>query len=288
MALVFFGSSFGFNVFVDDSLGPEMNATGSLFLAKCTSDLVWMSAIFGGITPPNLPFTINIGTTGSPGYHAGCDNTTISINVMLGPDFIDPAFAGAMGVAETTECFEAALNNGWNCAQSNGEGLSGIMAWWRYPVPMCNDVAPRGGTWLRSPRPDWVTNTENTDEDAVSSGCAELFINFLRFQLLFNPPQIVQMDGATLAVTYAALTGDSPGNAFPRFNALIGTRFPPSNDWMWVDDSLFPRPFGRLVLESRIPAPPFPPLVSNGGWTETDLSDITEAADFGPICSNPA
>lgn len=287
MALQYFGSNLGFVVYVDDSLGSEMDAVGEQFLNNCTADLIWMASIFGGLTPPNLPFTINLGTTGDPGSHSSCSDTTIEINVAAGGS-IDPLLGPAMGVAEMTECFEDALNNGWNCGQSMGEGLSGIMAWWRYPIPMVNDLGPRGNNWLLSTRPDWISTTENTDGNPVSSGCAELFINFLCYQLLFGPEEIVLAGGPNLAATYATLTGDFAINAIIVFYRLISTRFPAGQDWLWPDDSIFPLPFGRLIFETNPPNPPYPPLEVGANWQPQDVGENTRGGDFGPICSNPA
>jgi len=72
----------------------------------------------------------------------------------------------------------ADFGHGWNCAASNGEGLSRVLANALYPndTPADFVAAP---TRLSSARPDWVSNTENTDQDYTSIGCSVLFLNWL-------------------------------------------------------------------------------------------------------------
>ena len=55
-------------------------------------------------------------------------------------------------------------------------------------------------------RPDWVTQTEQTDQDAVSTGCSIVYIYWMR-SLGYTIPQIVQAAGPTLSANYQALTG---------------------------------------------------------------------------------
>ena len=54
-------------------------------------------------------------------YHFGCNATDL---------YIEPTAQVASGfmVAELVEVFEAAINNGWQCGQTNGEALSRVLA----------------------------------------------------------------------------------------------------------------------------------------------------------------
>ena len=102
-------------------------------------------------------------------------------------------------------------------------------------------------TWLNSGRPDWVAVNKGTDSDAVSYGCALLFLNFLRYELKFGWQAIVQTRGIpsgsdifnrTLAAMYQDLTGFN--DAYLRFAGLLSTAFPPSTNASIPTNSPFP------------------------------------------------
>ncbi len=94
-------------------------------------------------------------------------------------------------------------------------------------------------SWLDSPdRPDWVSQTDRTDQNAVSTGCAVLFLNYLRHQLSFSWPEIVGAAGSTLEQTYEALTGNTGG--FTSFKALLDSSFPPGQPSGLGTDNPFP------------------------------------------------
>jgi hypothetical protein len=140
-------------------------------------------------------------------------------------------------VAEEVEVFEAAQNRGWDCGASNGEGLSRVLATELYPAEL--DGFATAAAWLdSSDRPDWVSKTDPTDQNAVSTGCAVLFLNYLRYQLNFSWPQIVAAAGSTLEQTYEALTGKTGG--FAPFKALLDQRFPPGRPSGLTKDNPFP------------------------------------------------
>jgi hypothetical protein len=135
---------------------------------------------------------------------------------------MDGDLANFLNCAEVSEVLMAAQAEGWNCGASAGEGLSRVLATELHPASLSLFVsAPR---WLNSARPDWVTQTEGTDRDYVSIGCATLFINYLRHQLHFSLAQIVQAGGTTLQQTYERLTGST--DAFGPFARLLEARFP--------------------------------------------------------------
>jgi acylphosphatase len=142
-------------------------------------------------------------------YHYGCDFTSGGVL------YLDATFASksvnplnlevALYVAELSEAFMGTQGKGWSCGFSNGEALSRFLAEQETPDGTLNAfvTAP---AWDKAGRPDWVSKTENTDRDSVSTGCGMVYIYWLR-SLGFTIPQIVQAGGATLAANYKTLTG---------------------------------------------------------------------------------
>ena len=103
--------------------------------------------------------------------HPGCSSTSITADAFSGSD---GDLAAMLVVAEEVEVFSASQGGGWNCAASNGEGLSRVLATERYPWRLWSSeasfvTAPR---WLRGSRPDWVSHNDPTDRSAESTGCA--------------------------------------------------------------------------------------------------------------------
>jgi hypothetical protein len=139
---------------------------------------------------------------------------------------------------DADEVFEAAFGHGWNCGASNGEGLSRVLANDLYPgVEPSNFVSP--ASWLDAPgRPDWINNTEGTDQDYVSIGCAVLFLNWMRFQLGYSWTQIIAAGASTLAQTYQNLTGQTDGYAL--FMALMDRTYPRGTPSGLTTDNPFP------------------------------------------------
>src|SRR5262249_27782977 len=102
-------------------------------------------------------------------------------------------------------------------------------------------------TWLNSGRPDWVTVNKGTDSDAVSYGCALLFLNFLRYELKYGWQAIVQTRGIpagsdifnrTLAAMYQDLTGFN--DSYLRFAGLFSMAFPLSTNALLTTNNPFP------------------------------------------------
>ena len=111
----------------------------------------------------------------------------------------------ALYVAELSECFMGPQGAGWDCSSSNGEGLSRFCAEQETPVGTLHHFAT-GPAWARAGFPDWVNTTEPTDGNDVSTGCAVVYLYWMR-SLGFTNPQIVQAGGATLSANYQKLTG---------------------------------------------------------------------------------
>jgi hypothetical protein len=98
-----------------------------------------------------------------------------------------------------------AQGRGWGCGASNGEGLSRFCAEAETPAGTL-DAFASGPDWAGAGFPDWVSRTEPTDRNNVSTGCAIVYLYWMR-SLGFPAAQIVQAGGATLAANYHALTG---------------------------------------------------------------------------------
>jgi len=135
------------------------------------------------------------------------------------------------------EVFEAASGKGWKCGASPGEGLSRVLATELYPAQLNGFVS--SNSWLNAPgRPDFVSNSDPTDTNYVSIGCATLFLNYLHYQLDFTWPEIVAAGGATLEQTYKNLTGNSGG--ITPFKNLLQQFFPVATPAHLTSDEPFP------------------------------------------------
>jgi hypothetical protein len=73
--------------------------------------------------------------------------------------------------------------------------------------------------------PDYVNQTDNTDQSADSTGCGMAFISWMMSQgygLEKIAPTMVNLgDSGTLAEMYANLTGDAAANAWPNFQSAV-------------------------------------------------------------------
>jgi hypothetical protein len=109
------------------------------------------------------------------------------------------------------------------CGVSTGEALS---RWCAATVSnnALSDFAT-APTWAQSGMPDFVNQTEQTDRNAVSTGCGMAFLSWLISRgdnLNMIAPAMVSLGNAgTLAQLYANLTGDAASNAWPAFMAAV-------------------------------------------------------------------
>jgi hypothetical protein len=226
-----------FVVSYDDALGESGQTLADSVLGVCEDDYGWCQAQFGGGTVAHLPMHIKIAPGGGGASHPGCSSTSITVDAFSGSD---GDLAAMLVVAEEVEVFSASQGGGWNCAASNGEGLSRVLATERYPWRLSSPgasfvTAPR---WLTGSRPDWVSNNDPTDRSAEATGCATLFLNYLRYQLRYPWEEIVAAAAPTLEGTYKKLTGRS--DAFSAFSELISEHFPPGLPAGVRDDNPFP------------------------------------------------
>src|ERR1022692_1568785 len=148
----------------------------------------------------------NDGTKGA--YHYGCNfasGGTLYLDATFNlPNQTDGELA--LYVAELSECFMGAQALGWSCLSSNGEGLSRYFAAVDTPAGAFPSWAITGPTWVSAGYPDWVTVTEPTDRNHISTGCAVLYLYYVR-SLGFTSTAITRAGGATLADNYKTLTG---------------------------------------------------------------------------------
>jgi len=229
------GSSAHFQVYYETGFanGPAI-AQG--VLATTEKDYNALVGFFGGLALPVFPVNIIVAPNIGGAYHYGCSAVDLYCD---GDSSTTPDIdhTRMLVVAEEVEVFEAAQNRGWDCGASNGEGLSRVLATELYPAEL--DGFFTAASWLdSSDRPDWVSQSDPTDQSAVSTGCAVLFLNYLRYQLNFAWPRIVEAAGSTLEQTYEALTGKTGG--FAPFKALLDAHFPPGQPSGLTTDNPFP------------------------------------------------
>lgn len=153
-------------------------------------------------------------------------------------------FARMLFVAELAEILMDFTGYGWNRGNSAGEGLSRVAAAELHPLSYYTSGAGNGpyvNTWLQSkPRPDFVSTSEGTDQNALSYGCAVLFLNYLAYQLGHDFSRIVPAGGASLAETYSRLTGNPSSNAFSEFSTLLEQHLPTGQIPTVPRDNVFP------------------------------------------------
>ena len=236
----FRGQSTFFSVYYDNALGDAVGAAlADGVLARCDADYESIYAIFGAVTPP-LPITCIVCTfqDAPGGYHHTCIDNTIYVSgqTLTPPNTADVATAQAVLVAEEVEVFSAAQNLGWNCGDTNGEGLSRVLAEELYPGVL--DDFHTADVWLDSGRPDYVSNNVGNDQDPTSNGCSVVFLYFLRYVLGYDWATIVQAGGSTLEQTYQNLTGSVGG--YTALRECVDALYPPGSPSGLTTDNPFP------------------------------------------------
>jgi hypothetical protein len=177
--------------------------------------------IFGAAGGPVnvIIFALGGATDGTGGAdHAGCDYTT-GAGIEVCASFDNSSRVSALFEAELSEC-----SMGGNlCGVSTGEALSR----WCAAVISNNALADfaTAPQWAQDGMPDYVNQTDPTDQDADSTGCGMAFLSWLMSQG-HGLGQIAQTmvslgDSGTLAQLYANLTSDVPSNAWPAFLAAV-------------------------------------------------------------------
>jgi hypothetical protein len=227
------GSTSNFVTFYDPA-APDGAALASALLLTSERDLTNLEAIFG-ISPTGTPFSLYVDTGSFGAYHNSCADTGLHLAAFDGSN---SDLVRMLMVAEADEVFMADQAKGWNCGDSAGEGLSRVLATLAYPAQL--DGFATAESWLNSSRADYVTQSDPTDQNYVSTGCATLFINYLTNQLGYSVSEVVRAGGSRLADTYATLTGKPPSDAFPPFSALLAQFFPAGQTAALGNDNPFP------------------------------------------------
>ncbi|HEV3092396.1 MAG TPA: hypothetical protein VGX91_13225 [Candidatus Cybelea sp.] len=204
-------------VYYDPSLGAQGQALAAQLLTRAVVPFDDMESDFGisGAAVNVVIAPLSGNNDGSGGaYHYGCDFAT------GGTLYLDATFAVSdaldlevlLYVAELSECFMGAQGKGWGCGYSNGEALSRFLATVETPPGTLPSGFVTGPSWANAGYPDWISKTEDTDQDDVSIGAGVVYINWMIFQK-FTPTQIAQAAGATLADNYQTLTGKTTAYA---------------------------------------------------------------------------
>ena len=231
------GSSSFFAVYYDNSFGDSTG--GSLaddVLARCDADYRQVLGYFRGTAAP-LPITCVI-YTGQGGYHYSCIDNVLYVtgNTLAPPNSPDATTALAVLVAEEVEVFQAAQGIGWNCGDTNGEGLSRVIAEELYPGTL--DYYHTADVWLDGGRPDYVGNNVGNDQDPLSNGCSVAFLYYLHYMLGYDWATIVAAGGGTLEQIYQNLTGQSGG--YQALHASVDPLYPVGNSSGLTQDNPFP------------------------------------------------
>ncbi len=209
------------NVYVDPSLGAAGMQNAMDLLDDADRVVQANNAIFG--TPGGMVsvivFALGGATDGTGGAdHLGCDYTTGNA-IEADASFGNSIRVSALFEAELSEC----SMNGNLCGESSGEALSRWCA-----ASVSNNALSDFATapqWAQDGMPDWVDQTENTDQDADSIGCGMAFISWLQSQQ-YTLAEIAQAivalgDSGTLAQVYGNLTGNDPSGAWTAFLAAV-------------------------------------------------------------------
>jgi hypothetical protein len=214
-------SSSGVTVYVDQALGQPGLQNAQSLLSGADTVVGQNNAIFGitGGAVSVVIYAIGGSTDGTGGAdHGGCDFTTGNA-IEVDASFGSPNRVIGLFEAELSEC----AMNGSLCGYSTGEALSR----WCAAAVSSNALADfaTAPAWAQAGMPDWVDQTEQTDQDAVSTGCGMAFISWLLSQGQ-HLPQVAQGmvalgDSGTLAALYAQLTGDAASNAWSKFQAAV-------------------------------------------------------------------
>ena len=206
-------------VFVDPSLGPQGAQNASDLVNDADRVVQANDALFGTTGGPVsvIVFALGGATDGTGGAdHMSCDYVNggaIEVCASFGQsDRVSGLFE-----AELSEC-----SMGGNlCGENTGEALSR----WCASVISGNALSDfaTAPTWAQDGMPNYVDQTDPTDQNPDSTGCGMAFLSWLMSQgysLSAIAQEMVSLkDVGTLAQLYANLTSDSASNAWPNFQA---------------------------------------------------------------------
>jgi hypothetical protein len=232
-------------VYVDLSLGQPALQNAQDLLNDADRVVTANDGIFGTTGGPVsvIVFALGGATDGSGGAdHMACDyvnGNAIEVDASYG----NSSRVSALFEAELSEC----SMNGNLCGESTGEALSR----WCATVVSNNALSDfaTAPQWAQDGMPDFVDQTDNTDQGADSTGCGMAFISWLMslgYSLNQIAPEMVNLgDSGTLAQLYSSLTSDSASNAWPKFQSAIQTL----PNGITTDD-----PFNAFTTAPAVPA----------------------------------
>lgn len=208
-------------VYVDPTLGQPGSQNAHDLLNDADRVVRANDAIFGTNGGPVsvIIFALDGRTDGTGGAdHMGCDYTTGNA-IEVCASFGNSARVSALFEAELSEC----SMNGNLCGLSTGEALSR----WCAAVIGNNALADftTAPQWAQDGMPDFVNQTDATDQNPESTGCGMAFISWLlakKYDLSKIAQTMVSLkDSGTLAQLYAKLRPDCAANAWPEFQNAI-------------------------------------------------------------------
>jgi hypothetical protein len=210
-------------VYVDPTLGTPGLKNAQDLLNDADRVVTANNAIFGTPSAPVsvIVFAIGGATDGTGGAdHLGCDYQTGNA-IEVCASFGSSNRVSALFEAELSEC-----SMGGNlCGVSTGEALSRWCAAETSSNALSDFATAR--QWFQDGEPDYVDQTDPTDQSADSTGCGMAFLSWLmskNFTLGQIAPAMVALGSqGTLAQLYANLTSDSASNAWTAFQAAIQT-----------------------------------------------------------------
>ncbi len=206
------GAAGNVTVLYDPALGNQGKSLAAQLVSVVGGPYNDLQTLFGmpGAAVNVIVAPLSGRNDGSGGaYHYGCDFSS------GGDLYLDATFASTAAnslnlelglyVAELSESFMGPQNKGWGCGFSNGEALSRFCSEQATPPGTMAGFAT-GPAWDQAGRPDWVNTTEQTDGNAISTGCGIVYIYWM-LSLGFAASKIVQAGGNTFSANYQTLTG---------------------------------------------------------------------------------
>jgi hypothetical protein len=206
-------------IYVDPSLGAPALQNAKDLLADADRVVAANNAIFGvpGDPVSVIVFALGGQTDGTGGAdHDACNYTTGGA-IEVCASYGNSMRVSALFEAELSEC-----SMGGNlCGQNTGEALSR----WCAAVIGNNALADfaTAPAWAQQGMPDFVNKTDNTDQNAISTGCGMAFLSWLQslgYSLNKIAPAMVKLGtSSTFAQLYAVLTGAPQAQAWTKFLA---------------------------------------------------------------------
>jgi hypothetical protein len=288
------GANAAVEVFYDRELGRRGREIADVVLARGSTDLDTISAIFQGVRPATLPVRVILARTpdSARAYHDRCGELEIHCDVETVPA-PQPLYSCFLLASQLTEVVAAAHGQGWAGDTAHGEALSRTVAASLYPRRLGGFAT--AAAWLRGARRDFVNSSTPGDSDAEAIGCCVLFLHYLHTELDLSWAQIVAAGAPTLAATYRRLTGNMD-DPFPAFAGQLETAMPRGIAFTLTGDNPYPLPAAthRNGPETSLPDAPAPgghpaePLTVPGGAGPPSAPAPAIAADEPGRSAEPA